>query len=75
MGFLALQSGAMPTLQKKCVDKNICRSSVVVAQEVAKLLLSALCFVCFTNPTQQHAVLEGWSVRTWGHLAAVPAKG
>lgn len=73
MAVLALQSGAMPTLQKKCVPKDICRSSVVIAQEATKFGISAFCLLCLTDPMRRQSDLVHWSVKTWWQLAGVPA--
>jgi hypothetical protein len=73
MVVLALQFGAMPTLQKKFVPREICRSSVVLAQEAAKFCLSACLFFTLLTPWQRHQALVGWSVRSWLQFAALPA--
>ena len=73
MTLLAFQFGTMPTLQKKFIPKNICRSSVVMAQEVGKFTLSALCLFLLTSPLQRQIVFVDWSIREWWKLAAIPA--
>jgi UDP-sugar transporter A1/2/3 len=73
MGALAVQFGIMPTLQKKCVPPKICRSTVVMAQEVAKFILSTSCLFLMLNPYQRQQALMGWSVWTWWRWAAIPA--
>ena len=73
MGILAIQFGIMPTLQKKFVPKQLCRSSVVLAQEVSKFALSTVCLLTLLSPVQRHQILQGWTVHTWWRLAGIPA--
>ncbi|CAB9505919.1 CMP-sialic acid transporter 5 [Seminavis robusta] len=73
MGLLALQFGAMPTLQKKCVPRELCRSSILVAQEISKFTLSFVCFVSLVSPAQRMKMLQSWRVRQWIQLAGIPA--
>ena len=73
MGLLAIQFGAMPTLQRKCVPRKLCRSSMVLAQEVSKFGLAATCFGLLLSPSQRQQALASWSVQSWWKWAGIPA--
>ncbi|ACI65730.1 predicted protein, partial [Phaeodactylum tricornutum CCAP 1055/1] len=70
MLLLAVQFGLQPILTRRFTPPDITRSTVVLIQELVKGLL-ALSMMQITGSTK--SALNGWSVRTWISVAAVPA--
>uniref|UniRef100_A0A7S1YRA0 Sugar phosphate transporter domain-containing protein n=1 Tax=Ditylum brightwellii TaxID=49249 RepID=A0A7S1YRA0_9STRA len=76
MSLLALQFGIQPLLVRRFTPSNICRSTVVMTQEVVKFAIGF--FVYFHVGGSEQAVkrkreLAGWNVKTWLALAGLPA--
>jgi UDP-sugar transporter A1/2/3 len=71
MGLLALQFGLQPIVTRAFAPKTICRSTVVMMQEVAKLITSAALLAGSAGAWQSAVV--GWSVHTWALVAGIPA--
>jgi hypothetical protein len=70
MSLLALQFGLQPTLTRTFAPKAICRSTIVIMQEVTKLLLSGTLLLA-TRSWQSSLV--GWSLNSWLLVAGIPA--
>mmetsp|Transcript_47812 Transcript_47812/g.116353 ORF Transcript_47812/g.116353 Transcript_47812/m.116353 type:complete len:568 (-) Transcript_47812:183-1886(-) len=73
MGLLAVQFGIMPVLQQRCISKQICRSSVVMAQEACKFLLSFTLFRLLIPVSTRRLLWQTWTVTSFFQLAFVPA--
>jgi Nucleotide-sugar transporter len=70
MSLLALQFGLQPTLTRTFAPKTICRSTIVIMQEVTKLFLSVTLLLA-TGSWQSSLV--GWSSYSWLLAAGIPA--
>mmetsp|Transcript_3070 Transcript_3070/g.5031 ORF Transcript_3070/g.5031 Transcript_3070/m.5031 type:complete len:409 (+) Transcript_3070:96-1322(+) len=70
MSLLALQFGLQPIVTRAFAPKTICRSTVVMMQEVAKLITSA---ALLAGSGAWHSSVAGWSVKTWSMVAGIPA--
>ncbi|KAL7576130.1 hypothetical protein ACA910_004792 [Epithemia clementina (nom. ined.)] len=74
MALLALQFGLQPILTRRFTPQGITRSTVILAQEVTKLLLAALMLYLSTGGSPSKAgVLKGWTIANWIEVAGVPA--
>jgi len=73
MSLLALQFGAMPTLQKRCVSKQLCRSSMVLAQELSKLCLSSILLSTLLPSAHRGLLFQKWTIQSWWTFAGIPA--
>lgn len=70
MSLLALQFGLQPILTRAFAPKTISRSTIVMMQEVAKFIASALLLYTGGNWS---AAFASWSVKTWTMMAGIPA--
>lgn len=70
MSLLALQFGLQPILTRAFAPKTICRSTVVMMQEVTKFIASAVLLYTGGNWS---AAFASWSVKTWTLMAGIPA--
>ena len=73
MGLLAVQFGIMPVLQQRCISKRICRSTVVMAQEACKFLLSFTLFRILIPTSTRQLLWQTWTVTSFFQLAFLPA--
>lgn len=74
MSLLALQFGIQPGLVRKYTPTTICRSSVVLIQELLKVLVSAIIFWGPWTPSEERKVaLEDWNWKTSLKLGGLPA--
>lgn len=70
MLLLSLQFAFQPLLTRQFTPQNICRSTVILCQEVLKFLLALLMLNVSGN--RQEAV-KGWTVSSWVAVAFLPA--
>jgi len=70
MSLLALQFGIQPILTKRYTPPTVCKSTVILCQEVVKFALAA--FMLHMSGGGK-AALDGWSVSTWISVAGIPA--
>lgn len=73
MSLLALQFGIQPVLVRKFTPQTIVRSSVVLVQEVVKFGIAGAIYLSGTRKSTRQKDFEGWSIKTWIALAALPA--
>mmetsp|Transcript_8807 Transcript_8807/g.13065 ORF Transcript_8807/g.13065 Transcript_8807/m.13065 type:complete len:497 (-) Transcript_8807:120-1610(-) len=73
MSLLALQFGIQPILVRKFTPQTIVRSSVVLVQEVMKFGIAGAIYFSGTRKSAREKDFEGWNVKTWIALAALPA--
>mmetsp|Transcript_930 Transcript_930/g.2650 ORF Transcript_930/g.2650 Transcript_930/m.2650 type:complete len:339 (-) Transcript_930:526-1542(-) len=70
MSLLAFQFGLQPTLTRRFTPQGICRSTVILVQEVLKFFLA---FAMLSLSGSKSSALEGWNVSTWVSVAVLPA--
>jgi UDP-sugar transporter A1/2/3 len=70
MFLLSLQFAFQPLLTRTYTPTNICRSTVILIQELLKFLLAS--FMLTVSGSYRSAV-SGWTVSTWATVAFVPA--
>lgn len=73
MSLLALQFGIQPILVRKFTPQTIVRSSVVLVQEVVKFGIAGAIYLSGTRKSTRQKDFEGWSIKSWIALAALPA--
>jgi len=74
MSLLAIQFGIQPGLMRKYIPTTICRSTVVLVQELLKVVFSGLIFFGPLTPKEdRHEALAGWSVTRALQLGGLPA--
>mmetsp|Transcript_24263 Transcript_24263/g.67202 ORF Transcript_24263/g.67202 Transcript_24263/m.67202 type:complete len:332 (+) Transcript_24263:107-1102(+) len=70
MFLLSLQFAFQPILTRTYTPTNICRSTVILMQELLKFIL-ALAMLMLSGSAQ--SAVSGWTVSTWATVAFVPA--
>jgi UDP-sugar transporter A1/2/3 len=70
MCLLSLQFGMQPSLTRRFTPPTVCRSSVVMIQEVTKFFIG---LTMLTSQRQLRTALKGWSIGSWWSVALVPA--
>jgi len=70
MSILAFQFGSQPVLTKLFVSPSVCKTSIVIAQEICKFVISFL--MLFANGSWPK-VVSGWNISTWLNIAGIPA--
>ena len=75
MSLLAVQFGIQPLLVRRFVGSNsgICKSSVVLVQELVKGVIAGVAYMGTTNPEHRKKELGDLSVTTWLTMAGIPA--
>ena len=70
--LLALQFGLQPILASKFTAAGVSKSSVVIATELGKMLISAVAI--FSGPkTERDNIIKSWSIVDSLKVAALPA--
>jgi len=72
MALLALQFGLQPGLVRKFTPQTICRSTVVMMQEIMKVVISACILFGGSKDTRKEA-LKGWNLKTALMIGGAPA--
>jgi solute carrier family 35 (UDP-sugar transporter), member A1/2/3 len=70
MSLLALQFGLQPLLTRTYAPKTICRLTIIIMQEVTKVLLSGT--LLLSTGSWQSSIV-GWSFESWVLSAGIPA--
>ncbi|KAG7374865.1 nucleotide-sugar transporter [Nitzschia inconspicua] len=70
MLLLSLQFAFQPLLTRQFTPQNICRSTIILCQELLKFLLALLMLSISGNRT---TALTGWTVTSWVTVAFLPA--
>jgi solute carrier family 35 (UDP-sugar transporter), member A1/2/3 len=70
MALLAVQFAFQPLLTRQYTPQNICRSTVILMQELLKFILA---FFMLTVSGSTKSALLGWTVGTWATVAFIPA--
>jgi len=70
MSLLSIQFGLQPTITRRFTPDGVCRSTVVLMQEVLKFCFAFL--MLKISGTKQSAV-AGWTPSQWIRVAFVPA--
>lgn len=70
MVLLSLQFAFQPILTRKFTPTKICRSTVILMQELLKFLLA---FLMLTASGSYRSAVRGWTFSTWATVAFVPA--
>ena len=70
MVLLSLQFAFQPFLTRKFTPTTICRSTVILMQELLKLFLA---FVMLCVSGAYESSVTGWNISTWIRVAFVPA--
>jgi UDP-sugar transporter A1/2/3 len=70
MSLLALQFGLQPIFTRAFAPKTICRSTIVMMQEVAKLITAAILLHVSGG---WNSSLAGWSIKSSSLVAGIPA--
>ena len=70
MFLLSLQFAFQPLLTRTFTPEKICRSSVILMQELLKFLLA---FFMLVISGSHRSAVSGWNVSTWVTVAFVPA--
>ena len=75
MCLLALQFGMQPTLTRKYTPNEICRSTVILMQELLKFILAYTMLNISSRGTSSSAstVLKDFTIQTWFQIAMLPA--
>ena len=72
MALLAFQFGLQPGLVRKFTPQTICRSTVVMMQEILKVVISAFILFGGNRDTRKEA-LKGWNLKTALMIGGLPA--
>eukprot|EP00563_Minutocellus_polymorphus_P021071 CAMPEP_0197717224 /NCGR_PEP_ID=MMETSP1434-20131217/1832_1 /TAXON_ID=265543 /ORGANISM="Minutocellus polymorphus, Strain CCMP3303" /LENGTH=435 /DNA_ID=CAMNT_0043301719 /DNA_START=22 /DNA_END=1329 /DNA_ORIENTATION=- len=72
MTLLAFQFGLQPGLVRKFTPQTICRSTVVMMQEILKVVISAFVLFGGSKNTRKEA-LKGWNLKTALMIGGLPA--
>lgn len=70
MFLLSLQFAFQPLLTRTYTPTNICRSTVILMQELLKFFLASF---MLTISGSYRSAISGWTVSTWATVAIVPA--
>lgn len=70
MFLLSLQFAFQPLLTRTYTPTNICRSTVIMMQELLKFILA---FSMLMISGSHRSAVSGWTVSTWATVAFVPA--
>jgi len=70
MCLLAFQFGMQPVLTKMYTPSSVCRSSVIISQEVCKFFI---CLFMLVISGSLGDAVTGWTISSWIGVAAVPA--
>jgi UDP-sugar transporter A1/2/3 len=73
MSLLAIQFGIQPVLVRNFTPRGICKSSVVMTQELVKGVIALGAFYGSTCPQMRRFELSRLSIRSWLTMAGVPA--
>lgn len=73
MALLAIQFGIQPMLVRRYTPQGICKSSVVMTQELVKGAIAIVAFMGSTRPELRREEIAGLSIRSWLTMAGVPA--
>ena len=74
MCLLAIQFGIQPTLTRRYTPSTICRSTVIVMQEVLKFIIAyTMLYLSSTSNNPVSAVLKEFTITTWFQIAMLPA--
>lgn len=73
MALLAIQFGIQPLLVRRFAPTGICKSSVVLVQELTKGLIAGIAYLGTVRPEVRKKELSALSVQTWLTVAGVPA--
>lgn len=73
MTLLAIQFGVQPILVKRFAPQGICKSSVVLTQEVVKGVIAYGAYMGTTRPDIRRREISSLSLRSWLTMAGVPA--
>ena len=70
MSLLAVQFACQPMLTKKFTPKSINRSTVVISQDLVKVIMGLSVLLITGSWTE---AIAGWSIRSWLTVAGIPA--
>ena len=73
MSLLAVQFGIQPMLVSKFAPRGICKSSVVLTQEVCKGAIAYWAYKRSTTTEQRRKEVGALSIKSWLTMAGVPA--
>jgi UDP-sugar transporter A1/2/3 len=73
MSLLAIQFGVQPILVRRFTPMGICKSSVVLTQELVKGVIAYAAYLGSTRPEIRKEELSSLTIRTWLTVAGVPA--
>ncbi|KAL3896792.1 MAG: hypothetical protein SGARI_007077, partial [Bacillariaceae sp.] len=68
--LLSLQFAFQPILTRTYTPQNICRSTVILCQELLKFLLA---YAMLTLSGNTKTAIQGWSISSWVTVAFLPA--
>jgi len=72
MCLLACQFGIQPIVTKKYTSIKIIKSTVILTQEIIKLIIGIL-GISLSNKTSWSKVSSQWTIKSWLRLALIPA--
>ena len=72
MCLLACQFGIQPIVTKKYTSTKIIKSTVILTQEIIKLIIGIL-GISLSNKTSWSEVSSQWTIMSWLRLALIPA--
>jgi UDP-sugar transporter A1/2/3 len=73
MTLLAVQFGVQPILVRQFTPQGICKSSVVLTQELVKGVIAFGAYIGSTRPEVRSREISSLSLRTWLTMAGIPA--
>ena len=73
MVLLALQFGLQPGLVRKYTPQTICRSTVVMMQEILKVIISAFVLFGGSRKETRREALDGWTLKAAIAIGGLPA--
>ncbi|CAJ1931371.1 unnamed protein product [Cylindrotheca closterium] len=73
MSLLAIQFGIQPVLVKRFAPRGICKSSVVMTQELVKGVIALFAFYGSTSPKMRSFEISRLTLRSWLTMAGIPA--
>lgn len=70
MVLLSIQFGLQPMLSSKFTPQTVCKSTVILVQEVVKFIL-AMSMLLMSGELSN--AFQGWTISSWVRVAALPA--
>jgi len=72
MALLTIQFGCQPMLTAKYTPKTVCRSTIIIVQELIKFIIAST-MLTTSGSSRLKQALQHWTIPSWIQVAFVPA--